>query len=171
MRGWWLILLVLITGWLQTSFLAAWRPLAVVPDLVIVTVVWSSWRLSATEALGLAAGLGLWLDLASGTDFGLRTAFLTTLVLALLVIRQLGADVEAWGLGLASVAAATIIYNLFILAPLVIGHATISWVTALSLVAKAAVLNVLLAALLRPVFYRLWPETGGLRMGQRNRYV
>lgn len=159
MRRWWLVLAVFAVGGLQTSWLGAWRPLGVIPDLALAWLIWSSWRLSAIEALGQAAGLGLLLDLASGTDFGLRIAFFMAFTLALLVIRQLGADVETWSFGLALMVAATILHNLVIMATVVTAHVSIPLAYVGRITVLQCLLNAAILALLRPLASRLWPET------------
>jgi rod shape-determining protein MreD len=154
MRTWLLVITLITVTLLQVSFLAAWRPLGVVPNLVLVTFIWLSFSLSVQTLLITAAGTGLALDLLSGTDFGLRLVFMLTVVLAILVIRQLGADVESLSLGLAMVVAATIFYNLAILAGLAASGAHLPGWAIAGIITREIILNLILALLMRPLLSR-----------------
>ena len=154
MRNWLLTLTLIVAVILQVSFLGAWRPLGVVPNLVLVTLIWLSFTLPVQSLLIAAAGSGLALDLLSGADFGLRMVFMLTVALAILVIRQLGADVESMSLGLAVVAAATVFYNLAVLAGLVALGAHLPGVNIAGIIGREIILNLLLALLVHPILVR-----------------
>src|SRR5437870_349117 len=92
----WLALTVLIlaAAWLQVSFWPAVRPLGVIPNgFLVVAVALVAFRPN-TQSLGAVMAGGFLLDMASGSDFGLRTAFYAVLSLVLLSWRQTGVELD-----------------------------------------------------------------------------
>ena len=122
-----ILLIALLAGWTQIYFLATWRPAGVVPNLLAVVVILAglAWRVSETLILALAGGLLL--DLASGSDFGLRMAFFSLLALLVAVLARLGMDFDNLGILLLLLLGATIIYNLAVIANLVLAGEAIDW--------------------------------------------
>lgn len=109
------ILIVLVAAWVQISWFGQLRPLGVIPNVMIVTIVLFSLWANATSCMAAALGGGLLLDMASGADFGLRTAFFMVLALAVVAGRQLGMHAEAFITAVGVVAVATILYNIAVL--------------------------------------------------------
>lgn len=102
--------LAIAAALVQATYLAAWRPLGIVPDLVLIIVVRLALQLGATEALTVAVLGGLTLDLAAGDRFGLRTAVLVAITVGLVVIRRQGLVAGFW-LEMGLVATAALIYG------------------------------------------------------------
>ncbi|MEO7617317.1 MAG: rod shape-determining protein MreD [Candidatus Saccharibacteria bacterium] len=75
---------------LQVSFLPALRPFGVVPNLVLIVVAASALTGPLVSAMILALGGGFILDLASGSDFGLRTGLLAFAVLICAYVARSG---------------------------------------------------------------------------------
>jgi rod shape-determining protein MreD len=123
----WILLMALLASWTQIYFLATWRPAGIVPNLLAVVVILAglAWRVSETLILALAGGLLL--DLASGSDFGLRMAFFSLLALLVAVLARLGMDFENVGILLLLLLGATVIYNLAVIANLVLTGEVIAW--------------------------------------------
>jgi hypothetical protein len=61
---------------------------------------------------------GFLLDTASGHDFGLRMAFYTAMVLAVMTIRQMGVDADSWPALIGLTFLGTLAFNLTVLATL-----------------------------------------------------
>jgi cell shape-determining protein MreD len=100
---------------LQTAFFGYVRPFGVMPNLLLVVVLMQGLFGSASGAVAMGIGGGLLLDIASGSDFGLRTAFYASLTLAVIVIRQLGLHLDAlWVTALVAIVA-TIGFDIAIL--------------------------------------------------------
>jgi rod shape-determining protein MreD len=111
-------LVVVFGAWLQVSWFGHVRPLGVMPNVVLVVVVLFGLWSDATAALAAAIGGGFLLDLASGSDFGLRMAFYVVVVLALVAGKQIGLHADSLVTPLLAVIIGTIIYNLAVLATL-----------------------------------------------------
>lgn len=108
----WGILLVVATAALQVSFFGSLRPLGVVPNLMVITVVFISLWGNASFSVSIAIVGGVLLDMASGSDFGLRTAFFVVTSLGIIAGRQLGLQIDSWLSALALVALATLLYDM-----------------------------------------------------------
>jgi cell shape-determining protein MreD len=121
------VIAVVIVAWLQVSFFGHVRPLGVMPNLMLAAVVAFGLWSNATPALAAAIGGGLLLDLASGSDFGLRMAFYLVMVLALVAARQLGVQADALVTAVMAVVIGGILYNAVVLATL---GASPSWLIA-----------------------------------------
>lgn len=146
--------LVVLAVALQVGVFGYIRPLGVMPNLVLIVVILASLLTTATRAVLLAIVGGLLLDIVSGTDPGLRTAFLTLAALAAVAVRQAGVDLDS-GSGLASIVAlATVTWNLVLLAELSAAGGAIAAGPAAGIIAREVVVNVVLAALLRLVLLR-----------------
>ncbi len=144
--------------WIQVSFLAAWRPYGAVPDLLAVVLVAAAVALTATETAAIGLGGGLLLDLLSGADFGLRLAFYTFLALALVMVKRGGVALEQAAPQLLTVAAATLIFNVAVLAG--IWHHLHPFSLVLGRVGAEMVLNGLILLAIRPLV-RPWLERRG----------
>jgi rod shape-determining protein MreD len=107
-------ILVIVTGLLQVSLFGHWRPLGVEPNLMLLIVVLFGLLTQATSTLGVAIAGGLLLDLTSGPDFGLRTAFFTALALTVIAARQFGLHADSFISAAAMVLGGTILFNLAI---------------------------------------------------------
>ncbi|HEX7259574.1 MAG TPA: hypothetical protein VF272_01430, partial [Candidatus Saccharimonadia bacterium] len=91
------------------------------PSVMVIAVVLISLWGTASFSLASAIGGGLLLDMASGSDFGLRMAFFVVISLAIVAGRQLGLQADSWFSALALVALATFLYNAVIVATLQAG--------------------------------------------------
>lgn len=111
------IILVILAVWVQTAWFGHVRPLGVIPNLMLVLVILFGLWSNASPTLAAAIGGGLLLDLASGSDFGLRMGFYGVLALAVVAVRQLGVS-NGLLLGCALTITGTIVFNLVILATL-----------------------------------------------------
>lgn len=151
------MLVVVAAYWLQAGFLASARPFGVVPNLMLVVILYAGLTATATETLVMALAGGLLLDLASGTDFGLRLGFYLVAALAVLVMRQLGVNLDHLGLIAPAVAVGTVLFNLGVLTGPVISRADIGWGVVAARIGIEAALNLLLALLLR------WPVAAAVR--------
>jgi len=118
---------VVLAAWLQVSFFGHVRPLGVMPNLMLVVVVLFGLWSNATPALVVAIGGGLLLDLASGSDFGLRMAFYLVMALGLVAARQLGVQANSLVTAIIAVVIGCLLYNLVVLAAL---GAPPSWLVA-----------------------------------------
>jgi rod shape-determining protein MreD len=110
------IVAVVLAAWLQTTWFGHVRPLGVMPNVMLVVIVLFGLWSNASPTLAAAIGGGLLLDLASGSDFGLRTAFFAVVALAIVAGRQYGLHSESVLAGLAIVALGTVLYNVVVLA-------------------------------------------------------
>ena len=156
MRRLWLIAGLVLAYLLQASFFGAAHLLGVAPNMVLVALVLLVPVLDPSELVATAAGIGFGLDMTSGIDFGLRTAFFVMAALALLVLRNSGVDSERPVTALLLVLVAGLAYNLVIATGLIASGAFPAPWTILSLGLREFVLNCLCLALLRPwvVFLR-----------------
>ena len=109
---------VLAAAWLQVAAFGHLRPLGVMPNVMLVAVILFSLWSDATPALAVAVGGGLLLDLASGSDFGLRMAFYVVVALAIIAGRQLGLHADLMITGAVAVVLGTLLYDGLILATL-----------------------------------------------------
>lgn len=107
---------VLAATWLQVAWFGHIRPLGVIPNVMLVVVILYGLWSDATPALAVAVGGGLLLDLASGSDFGLRMGFYVVTVLAVIAARQFGVHAEALLTGVVAAAIGTIIFDAVVLA-------------------------------------------------------
>lgn len=115
MKAWLTAAVVLVAAVLQVATLPAWRPLGVIPNLLLVILLLCAIYRPATQALGLTVVVALLVDLASATTFGLRLSFFTLMVLIVVALMRLGADFERLDLLLLAVVVGTIGFNLAIL--------------------------------------------------------
>lgn len=115
MRGIYLAGLVILTVWLQASFLGALHPFGIIPNLALIFILLASAVCTASETVAMAVSIGLILDLASGADFGLRTAFFSLLALMAIMLRRNGADFERPSMIVAAICGGTVLYNAAVL--------------------------------------------------------
>lgn len=110
------ILGVMLLVILETSFFGQFRIFGVIPNLLLIAIILNGLHGTASSTVAMALGGGLLLDLASGQDFGLRLAFFTLVAMAVIVIRQLGFQLDGlWMVGLLA-AAGTVAFNMAIMA-------------------------------------------------------
>jgi rod shape-determining protein MreD len=86
---------ILLAIWLQLSLFGHLRPLGVIPDLTLITIIVVALWSDATPSLAAAVGAGFILDLASGSDFGLRTGFFILVTLAVIAAKQFGLHADS----------------------------------------------------------------------------
>jgi rod shape-determining protein MreD len=151
MRGVIRVFLVLIAVWLQASFFGAFHVLGVIPNVLIVLVIYAGLICNASETALMALLGGLLLDLASGPDFGMRIGFYVLLALLIAVLKQAGTDFENTGMVLAATLAATILFDLAILSSLLITTTPVAWPAVGRVVLAEVLVNSMLAIILR------WP--------------
>jgi rod shape-determining protein MreD len=136
------IMIVLIAVGLQVTLFGHWRPLGVMPDLLLLVVILAAMVDEATPSLAMAVGGGLLIDLASGSDFGLRTGFLAVTTLAVIAGRQFGLHAESVLTTLVITALATLLLNLAIVGSI---HAErVDWGYVGSLTVRQTLLNLLI---------------------------
>jgi rod shape-determining protein MreD len=112
------IVAVVVAAWIQVSWFGHVRPLGVMPNVMLVVVVLFGLWSNATPAVAAALGGGFLLDLASGSDFGLRMAFYAVVALAIVAGRQIGLHTDYIITALLAVVVGTILYNVVVLAAL-----------------------------------------------------
>lgn len=109
------VVLVLLVALIQVTIFGQWRPFGVMPNLMLILVICLALWGSASLALAGTILGGLVLDLASGSDFGLRTAFYTVVALAVIAARQLGLHSDSILSAVILVMVATILFDAAIL--------------------------------------------------------
>ncbi|MBW3537971.1 hypothetical protein KY386_00585 [Candidatus Parcubacteria bacterium] len=142
-----LILVVLLSVWLQASFFGAMRPLGVVPNLLLVVVIYAGLVGTATESVAMALAGGMVLDLASGVDFGLRMAFYSLLALIIVMLKRAGANFDNVGLVLLSTVGGTLLYNAAVIVSLILSGVSLPLEAAAARVGFEVGLNLLLVLL------------------------
>ena len=110
---------------LEIAFLGHIRPFGVIPNLVVIAITLSALWSQASPTLVAAISAGLVLDFASGTDFGLRTAFFAALAVCAIAARQLGLHADSLVAAAGIVVLATVLFNLGVVAGL--PAASIDW--------------------------------------------
>lgn len=148
------IILVAAVVWLQLALLPVLGPWGVVPNLALVVVILVATRMPVTTSLILAVAIGWLLDVGSGSDFGLRTAFYPLLALITASLRQFGSDLENLSLLASVVVAATILFNLMILTNLALIRTSLPLGYIAVHVAIEVALNLLLLVPLRSLSRR-----------------
>ncbi len=155
-------LMLLVVLCLQVGFLGGWRPLGVLPNLLLIALTYWGLNRPASETLAAALTGGLILDLASGADFGLRLAFYSFYALGVIYLKQRGAGQSILVVG-GTLIAGTILYNLVVLSTLVAGHVGFRVIIAAKLIALELILNLLIAFLPRKIWsWSLKPPRGSL---------
>jgi rod shape-determining protein MreD len=137
----WLVVLVIITALLEASFLGALRPFGIIPNLALIVVLYVATDLQASEALAVALGTGLLLDLASSVDFGLRTAYLGFFALAVIIIRRTGADFSRISMLLAVVISAGVLWNITVLLGPILAHDAVRWASVIRIIVVETLVN------------------------------
>lgn len=140
----WLLRLggVLVVAGLQLSLFGHLRIFGVEPNLMLILVALTALWANATPALATAVGGGILMDLASGSDFGLRTAFLTAICLAIIAVKQLGAHTESLWAALAAITVGTLVFDLLVVASSGAGHIQAGYVA--SIIGRELVLNIVI---------------------------
>jgi cell shape-determining protein MreD len=110
--------LVVVLVWFQVAFFGLVRAWGVMPNLLLVALVVMALWSEATPTLAAALLAGLLLDLVSGADFGLRTAFFAAICLAIIATRQLGLHAESVITAGVLVVIGTLLFNMAIIASL-----------------------------------------------------
>jgi rod shape-determining protein MreD len=160
-RNYALAVLAVLTVALQVYFFGNWRPFGVVPNLLLIVVIYVGLIKTATETLAAALVGGMLLDLTSGADFGLRMAFYAMTALLILVAKQSGLDFDNLGLIILGVGAGTALFNLAVLSSS-INSAGISWSWVVRLVSIEIVINIFLTLVLRPILTRWLPRPSSI---------
>lgn len=137
------IILGILVGLLQVGLMGSWRITAVVPNLVLVTLVAQTIWGRASEALLFAVLTGTIIDLASAGRFGLATSTLVLLSLALIALYQLGLDGRPLVVCLGLVAAATLAWG--VIHVLAIGVSDLVTLAAWRVMIVEILVNVVLA--------------------------
>lgn len=89
MRIYGLVAILIAVLVLQVSFLPALRPFGIVPNLALIVISAAALRGPLVSAMVLALAAGFVLDLASGSDFGLKTGLLAfTVLICAFVVRS-----------------------------------------------------------------------------------
>jgi rod shape-determining protein MreD len=159
--------LILVAVWLQVSFFGAARIFGIMPDVLLVVIIYAGLICSASEAVWMALVGGLLLDLDSGVDFGLRMGFFVMLSLLIVALKQAGADFANTGMVLAATLGATVLYNLSVLTGVMLGGISVPWGTVLGRVGLEIVINGILALALRWPLGRLLGQTDFTFQGGR----
>jgi rod shape-determining protein MreD len=152
------VVLAVILAALQVSYLPGLRPLGVVPDVVLPLVALTGLMSTVSRALAVAICGGLLLDMASGSDFGLRTGILILVALATGLIHRAGLNSLGPMVALVLVAAGTVVGNIILLASLAGGAASWPVGRLLMTIGLLVVLNLVITLLLRPLVKWLSPE-------------
>jgi rod shape-determining protein MreD len=155
-----LVAAVLLTVWLQAYFFAAWRPLGVVPNLLLLVVIYAGLARNASETVAVAVTGGLALDLISGTDFGFRMGFYSMLALVVIVSRRSGADYDNIGIVLAAAVAGTVFYNLGIVLSMSKSLSGLPWMELVKVVLIEAGINIGLAVAGRHMILKFLKNQG-----------
>jgi rod shape-determining protein MreD len=95
-RGGGLWIVALVAALFQATFLAAWRPLGVVPDLVLLTIVFIALVADLVPTLLAAVAGGLVLDFAAGEHFGLSSLVFVAASCGVAYLRTLGVVFDFW---------------------------------------------------------------------------
>ncbi len=151
MKGVIRILLVLLAVWLQVSFFGAFRIFDVLPNVLLVLIIYAGLICRVSDAVLMALVGGILLDLSSGVDFGLRMGFYILLGLLIAVLKQAGTDFENTAMVLAATLAGTVLYDVAALSGLILHAAPIPWGIVTTRIGVEIVVNCALALILR------WP--------------
>lgn len=151
--------IALLAVWSEVSLVAPLRPLGVVPNLALVVMVVLVANLAASAGLVLAAMVGLFLDLSSGSNFGLQTGFYLLLVLSLNLLERLGTECGSFGVMAGLVTAGTLILNGAIATSLAIsgGRLRLGFVAHETII--ELICNLVLLAVLRWLLMSLLPKS------------
>lgn len=157
----------LVAVWLEISFIAPLRPFGVVPNLVLVVILLLAIRLPASNAVVLAVASGLFIDLTSGSDFGLRTAFYVLLVLLVNLLSRQGTDFNNASIVAGTVVAGTIVLNAAVVADLALSRVALRFGYIASKVGIEVICNLVLLVILRTLFGASGrPASDGLSAGR-----
>jgi rod shape-determining protein MreD len=143
------LMVILLTLALQVSLFGHWRPLGVAPDLMLVVVLVVALWLQATTAMATAVVGGLLLDLSSGVDFGLRTAFFALTALMVIAARQYGLHAESVLTSVLLLLLTTAAFNLAVVVSA--GSPLVDWAYVLSKTGWEMVINAIILLLVLSV--------------------
>lgn len=143
---------VLVAVWLEVGLLAPLRPFGVVPNLVLVVILLLAIRLPASNAVALAVTSGLFLDLFSGSDFGLRTAFYVLLVLVVNLLSRQGTDFNNVSVVAGVVVAGTVVLNAAVVTDLALGGASLRLDYIVGQIGVELICNLGLLVIIRTLF-------------------
>ncbi len=129
---------------LEVAWFGHIRPFGIIPNLAVIIVALTALWSQATPTLVAAITAGLLLDSASGTDFGLRTAFLAALAVCTIAARQLGLHADSLVAALGIVAIATILFDLAVVTS--VHSAAIDWHLVASRIGIELLLNLPITA-------------------------
>lgn len=152
------VLVVLVAVWLQISFFGAFHIFGVLPNVLLVLMIYAGLICRTSDAVMMGLLGGLLLDLASGNDFGLRMGFFVLTGLLIAVLKQAGTDFENTAMVLAATLAGTVLYDVAALSSLLVKGAVIPWGTVVGVMMVEVLVNGALALLLRRPLGRLLGE-------------
>lgn len=141
--------IIVIAALLQTSLLPYLRPFGVIPNLVLIVVILAALTTTASRSIVMAVIGGITLDLVSGAAPGLATFSLVTVALLAILARRYGLEVDSViGLSVLIIAGTILVDGLQIawlrLDGGVFSVGAVTW-----LVAREALVNTIIALLLR----------------------
>ena len=116
---WRMIAVMLTLALVQLGFLAAWRPLDIVPNLLLAATVALALRGNARPVMLAAAVCGLCLDLNSGAYFGLWTLTLPLAAFGAKLLQRTGLIGNDVATGLIIVMGATLTSGAIIIAGMI----------------------------------------------------
>jgi rod shape-determining protein MreD len=151
-----LAVLLVTCVWIQGYLFSLWRPLGVVPNVLLLVVLLAGLARTGTETVAMAVAGGLLLDFISGADFGLRMAFYSALALTVLASRRAGADYENFWVLMSVTVIGSIVYNLGVLVGLSDGLVDQPWGLILSTITKEVAINLLMMLVLRSALIKLF---------------
>jgi rod shape-determining protein MreD len=128
---------------LQIAYFGHLRPIGVIPNLMLVLVIVSGLFSAATPTVATALFGGLLLDLASGSDFGLRMAFYLLAALVVIALRQFGVHPESLLNALILIVVLTAVFDLAIVSSIGPPNAPV-----LLIITKEAVVNAVIGLIL-----------------------
>lgn len=146
-----MLVALLAAAMLQISFIPAWRPLDVVPNLALALVMIVAIWVPTSEALVAAVAAGFILDMAGARNFGLWTGIFMLVVLVAGLVHRAGIELDQVAVPVVIVAVATLVATGLILAGLVRGAGHWSAGGTIGRLSLELVLNLMLVLLLRPL--------------------
>lgn len=155
MRTYIYIGIVIIALILQVSFLPALRPFGVVPDLMLVVIAAAALTGPLVLAMVSALGAGFVLDLASGSDFGLKTGLLAITVLLCAFVSRGALQIGLQAQFLAVIVAITLVTALISISQIIFLGGRVESGAALSNLLVLLTLNILVGLSIGPICAKL----------------
>jgi rod shape-determining protein MreD len=152
MKQFLLIAIIIVALIFQVSFLPALRPLGIVPNLVLIVVAAAALTGPLVSAMILALGGGFILDLASGSDFGLKTGLLAFAVLLCAYVARSGLQLGVRLQLLIIVVVISTLTPLIIVPEILFAGGRVNFGTVLARWIATLGCNAVLAVILGPIF-------------------